>query len=130
MEVVDTQGRFEALDPTSLIARLRLIRVGPYGAFVLWHTTDGPSLSVHVNGEFAYIRYFPSQSTNHAGFQPIGMTPSGCEHDVHFVQSDGGEADSFDMTPAAVVAVDLAYRAAAEFLADPGRPGCVKWLEL
>ena len=77
-------------------------------------------LSVQINGTIAYLHYFPAEK--HPGYQSRDMTPDGCPADVHFLQPDGGEADSFDMPDYTLVAVDAAYVAAVEFFHSPALP--------
>ena len=128
MYVEDFQGRtrMERLD--DLLSRLGSVRKGAYGAFVLSHDEAGPSLWIHINRDVAYVHYFPEDGG--AGLQPTGMSPAGCADEVHFVQTDGGEADSFTMLGEALVEVDAAYAAAGEFLHDPGPPRSITWTAL
>jgi hypothetical protein len=130
MRIDDFNCRTIFDDPMRLIAHLSSVRTGPYGAFILSHTDDGPSLCVHINGEVAYIHFFPDNSGDHAGFQASNMMPSNYDEVVHFIQTDGSEAASFDMCRITLVPVAVAYEAAAEFLAKPSLPQCVNWAEL
>lgn len=111
-----------------LLARLRTVRRGHYGAFVLYHEHPYPMLSVQLNGDVAYLHFFASK--DHPGYQPCQMTPDGCDGDVRFLQTSGTEADSFDMPSDALVRADVAYVAAAEFFRSAELPPSVSWLEL
>src|SRR5262245_14281004 len=92
MYVHDLDGWAQIDRPEDLLSRLRSVRKGPYGAFILSHDDIGPSLWIHINGNVAYLHFFlESQSTSHPGFQAWGMFPEGCEDRVRFVQIDGGE---------------------------------------
>jgi len=130
MNVYSFNGRATANDAGELFFLLSKVRKGTYGAFILSHRDSGPSLWVHINGDIASLHFFMDTSHSHPGFQPTGMTPPGCEETVHFIQVDGGEADSFDMVSGGLVPVATAYKAASEFLADGGRPSCVSWEEM
>jgi hypothetical protein len=130
MHIDDFDGRTTVHDSSKLVAHLASVRRGPYGAFILSHTDDGPSLWVHINGDVAYLHFFPDNSGDHAGFQATDMTPPKCDEEVHFLQTDGGEGASFDMWRGALVPVVVAYEAASEFLAAPARPPRVIWAEL
>ena len=130
MEVYDLLGRSDVHDAAALFARLRSGRQGPHGAFILAHAAAGPSLWMHFNGDVAHAHYFPDHPPTSAGFQPTGMTPTGCDGPVRFVQTDGTDGGGFDMDPSAVCPADAAFLAAAEFLADPGRPTAIQWTEL
>jgi hypothetical protein len=111
-----------------LLARLRTVRRGLYGAFFLYHEHPHPMLSVQFNGDVAYLHFFPSD--DHPGYQPCRMTPDGCDGDVHFLQTNGTEADSFDMPNDTLVSADDAYVAAAEFFRSADLPPSVSWFEL
>ncbi|MDB5323906.1 MAG: hypothetical protein JWN40_5537 [Phycisphaerales bacterium] len=128
MHIDDFDGRTRVEDPVKLVAHLSVVRKGPYGAFILAHSDDGASLWVHINGDVAYVHFFPA--AGHPGFQPAGMTSPDCDEDVHFIQTDGGEGGSFDMWRGALVPVDVAYKAASEFLVTRVRPSCIKWTGL
>ena len=111
-----------------LISRLQTVRRGEYGAFFLYHEELFPMLSIQFNGDLAYLHYFPSE--DHPGYQPCRMTPDDCESDVHFIQLDGDEANSFDMPRETLVSVEAAYAAATAFLHKTALPASVSWLEL
>lgn len=121
---VDVQGSDE------LIARLRSVRKGPYGTFVLWHDETGPSFWVHINNDVAYLHFFRDQKYDHPGFQPTGMAPEDRSDGVHFVYINGSEADGYTMPPQTLVSVDAAYKAATEFLKEPVLPASISWFEL
>ena len=90
--MTSTTAQLPVTTEAELLARLRSVRRGRYGAFFLYHVVRHPFLSIQFNGDIAYLHYFPSE--NHPGFQPRGVTPENCSEHVHFLQTDGGEADS------------------------------------
>lgn len=112
----------------ALLSRLRSVRRGEYGAFFLYHTIAHPALSIQFNGDIAYLHYFPAD--DHPGYHPRDMTPDGCAGDVRFLQTNGSEADSFDMPFNTLVSADVAYIAAVEFFRSAKLPRSVSWFEL
>jgi len=132
MQVDDLQGTVRVRSDEELLARLRSIRKGSYGAFVLAHNNVGPMLFVHINGEFAYLHYFNDLSGQNAGYQPTGMTPPGCPKSVLFVQIDGieGSGSAIEMPASTICSADLAYRAAAQFFHDSAKPPSINWFAL
>jgi hypothetical protein len=128
MEIEDMDGRLVVVAEGKVLDRLRSVRRGAYGAFILSHDEDGPSLWVHTNGDKAYLHFFPDRDGDHPGFQSTSSSPE--QSLCHFVQTDGGEADSFDISGDNVVAVDLAYAAAVEFFRDgSSMPASITWRE-
>src|SRR5262245_63233706 len=98
MYVHDWEGLVQIDRPEDLLNRLRSVRKGAYGAFILSHDDVAPSLWIHINANVAYLPFLlESQSTSHPGFQAWGMFPVGCEDGVNFVQIDGGEGASITM---------------------------------
>ena len=131
MYVHDLEGLVQIDRPEDLLSRLRSVRKGPYGAFILSNDDIGPSLWIHINGNVAYLHFFlESQSTNHPGFQAWSMVPEGCEERVHFVQIDGGEGASITMPKQTLVSLEAAYKAATEFLNIPTAPSSIRWSKL
>ena len=128
MEIEDMDGRLVVVAEGKLLDRLRSVRRGGYGAFILSHEDDGPSLWVHMNGDKAYLHFFRDRDGDHPGFESTSTSPG--HSSCHFVQTDGDEADSFDISGDAVVAVDLAYTAAVEFFRDgSSMPASITWRE-
>ncbi len=130
MDIQDFSGRFSISNDRELLDRIRSVRTGPYGAFVLSHDEVGPSLWIHINQDLAYLHYFPSARERHPGFQPTGMTPANCPAEAHFLLVGGDEGSAIEMPASTLVTAEVAYRAAVEFLHDPGRPSSVAWFEL
>jgi hypothetical protein len=130
MIVEDLEGQIQISSAVQLLARLTSIRKGNYGAFILSHDEDGPSLSLHINGDIAYLHYFPSQTFRHPGFQASGMAPEKCEDSVRFVQVGGERADDITMPRHTLVSIDTAYKAALEFQGQSGKPRSIEWVEL
>jgi hypothetical protein len=129
MQIHDLEGTISDASETDLLSRLRNVRKGKYGAFILEHDEVGPSLFVHINGELAYLHYFPDNSGQSAGCQSTGMTPPGCPETVLFVQTDGseGSGSAIEVLDYNVCTVDVAYQAAGEFYREPRLPRCVEW---
>lgn len=132
MQIHDLEGSVRVGSDEELLGRLRGVRKGEYGAFILAHDDVGPLLSVHINGDLAYVHYFDDLSGANAGFQPKDMTPPGCPESVLFVQTDGceGSGSAIEMPDYTICSLDVAYRAATEFLHDPAKPSCIKWSAL
>jgi len=57
MFIIGTTGRADINSDEVLARRLRTQRVGRYGAFILAHTEQGPSLWIHINEDVAYLHY-------------------------------------------------------------------------
>ena len=128
MHLQDFDGRCQLETEEDLTNRLRTIRKGNFGAFILWHEDGGPSLWVHLNKDLAHLHFFPDASGAHPGFQCSTGLASGGE--VRFLQTDGSEADSITVPRDAVIPVQHAYEAAREFLHTKTRPSSIQWLEL
>src|SRR5215468_6637098 len=125
MYVHDLEGLVQIDRPEDLLSRLRSVRKGPYGAFILSRDDIGPSLWIHINRNVAYLHFFlETQSTSHPGFQAWGKDR------VHFVQIDGGEGDSITMPKQTLVSLEAAYKAATEFFNISTLPSSIRWSEL
>ena len=125
---------FDTSRPVASVAELdhclRTHRRGDFGAFILAHRDEGSSFWVLINQDIAYLHFFITMDGSHPGYQPTGMTPKGCPATVHFLQTSGSEADSFDMVAEALVSVEAAYVAAREYFSSDELPHSVSWLEL
>jgi hypothetical protein len=130
MNVTDLEGTTRLDREYDLKRRLRTVRKGDYGAFILWHVDEGAHLWVHINKEVAYLHFWPDNRSRHPGYQATGMSPGQCDESVHFLLTTGDEADSIDMPADTLVPVEIAYRAATEFLHEPVFPPSVTWFEL
>ena len=133
MEVYDLEGRVDVDCDKDLIHRLRSVRRGKYAAIILCHDgrdNNQPSLYIHINGDLAYLHYFPDNQRQHPGFQAKGMMAGDCEDEVRFLMTSGTEADSITMPRETLVPVEAAYKAAEEFLRKPALPPSVSWSEL
>src|SRR5262245_17739735 len=128
MEVLDFNGTCQVDREDELLFRLRSVRRGPDGAFVLSHGGD-ESLWVHINGEAAFLWFCPDRNGKHPGFVPDRMW-SGEERESRFLLVNGTEADSIRVPGWQLLPVDSAYRAAVEFLRFPVLPASVSWFEL
>ena len=132
MIVEDFDGTSTIDCDDELLARLRSVRRGSFGAFILSHAADGASLWVHLNGHVAYIHYFPPGARSHAGFQPLDgpFTSTSPDEEIRFVQVDGSEADGFSMAPEFLVPANVAYAVVREFLWNSALPDSIVWQEL
>src|SRR4051812_13626118 len=85
VKVTDFKGETRVRSQRELERRLTTIRQGKYGAFILSHRKDGPSLWVHLNETVAYLHYFPEPDfLVHAGYRAAAMTSPGCKRPVRF----------------------------------------------
>jgi hypothetical protein len=132
VDVYDFDGTSQVEREDELLARLRSARRGLDGAFVLDHGDRGlgPCLWVHVHGDAAYLHYFADMSGRRAGHVPDLMWPGGPGEPVRFRLVDGRAGDTIEVPWRQLVPVELAYRAAVEFLHSPSLPPSVSWLEL
>jgi hypothetical protein len=131
MQISDLQSDdVHVASEDELLRRLRTVRKGERGAFILAYDGAGPLLFVHISGGLAYVHYFDDLSGENAGCQPTGMTPPCCPEKVQFLMTDGSEGSAIEMPDSTVCSVDLAYRAASEFFRDPAKPPSIDWLAL
>ena len=128
MTVWDFDGSCNVERDDELLSRLRSVRRGPDAAFILSHDGDA-SLWVHVNGEAAFLCFFPSKGGGHPGFVPDGMWP-GERREVRFLLVGGDEGSAISVAWWQLLPVDAAYRAAVEYLHSPELPQSVRWFEL
>lgn len=135
MILTDFEGEVKLRSQKDLVHRLSSIRQGVYGAFILTHKKNGPSLWVHVNNEFAWLNYFPVPDyLVHAGYHAIGMTPPKCKRPVRFkvhrnrIEEFGGAYISIE--PDNLVTFAEAVAAAREFFKQDSPPASIQWEEL
>lgn len=135
MIVTDFQGESRVRSRRELERRLRGIRKGEYGAFILAHRKNGPSLWIHFKREVAYLHYFPHPNfLVHAGYRTTGMTPPerrrGCRFRVlpDYVEEFGGRFIAVERD--GLVSLQDAIVTAKVFFNIRSRPASVTWLEL
>ena len=128
MQIHDYDGIIETNNQDELVARLHSVRRGPYGVFHIQRAEAFPYISLHFNGDLAYVHYFPAD--DHPGYQPTSMTPPNCPGDVHFLNIDGDEAGAIDMPASTVVSTESAIQAVREFAASSFLPPSIAWVEL
>jgi hypothetical protein len=128
VEVLDFDGSCEVKRDDELLARLRSARRGSDGAFVLHHGGE-ESLWVHVNGDAAFLCFFPDRNGGHPGFVPDKLW-LGERREVRFRLVGGSEGDRITVPWWQLVPPEVAYRAAVEFLHSPALPRSVSWFEL
>jgi hypothetical protein len=107
VEILDFDGSCHVDSDRALLARLRSVRRGPDGAFILSHDADS-SLWVHINGEAAFLSFFPTTG-RHPPFVPDEMWP-GEHRDVRFLLVGGDEADAITVPWWQLVPVEVAYK--------------------
>jgi hypothetical protein len=128
MQVRDFHGVADISENAALLERLRTVRLGRYGAFVLSHKGRRPELYLLFNGRMAYLHYFPYRDyLTHAGFRPTGMAPPRYRNrkEIQFRQLD--ESDMIDVPASSIISVEAAESAASEFLEAPKRPASISW---
>src|SRR5262245_1446414 len=91
-EVLDFDGACRVERDDELLARLRSVRRGADGAFILDHGGGG-SLWVHINGDVAFLWFCPDRNGSHPGFVSDGMWSTD-RRDVRFLFVGGGEGRS------------------------------------
>jgi hypothetical protein len=128
MELWDFDGCYEVARDDELLARLRSVRRGPDGAFILSHGGE-ESLFVHFHGDAGFLWFVPDRDGKHPGFVPQGMWP-GERREICFLQTNGIQADSILVPWWQLVPEQAAYRAAVEYLHSPTPPSSISWLEL
>jgi hypothetical protein len=128
VELLDFDGTCRVEDIERLLARLRSVRRGVDGAFILSHDRKA-SLWVHIHEDVAFLCYFPDNEGRHPGFVPDGMW-AGAQREVRFRLVGGGESDSISVAWWQLLPVEAAYRAATEYLQSPSRPPSVTWFDL
>ncbi len=62
MKLLDFQGANKISDEETLLRRLTSVRSREYGAFILSHANDHPTMFIHFNRDIAYLRV-PTRST-------------------------------------------------------------------
>lgn len=128
MEVWSFDGCAHVRDEGELLAQFRSVRRGPDGAFILSHSGN-ESLWVHFYADAAFLWFQPNRDGAHAGFVPNGMW-QGAQNAVRFLQTSGFQADAIEVPWWQLVSVEVAYRAALEFLHSPELPKSVTWFAL
>src|SRR5687767_6628629 len=106
MDVLDFDGSCRVERDDELLARLRSVRRGQDGAFVLCHGGD-EALWVHINGQAACLCFFPNRNGGHPGFVPDGMW-KGERSPVRFLLVGGDEGDAIRVPWWQLVPVDVA----------------------
>ena len=128
MRIQDFDGTLESDDIEAVIERIRNKRRARYGAFHICAREEYPYLALHLNGDVAYLHYFPSDG--HPGFQPTVPDGTDVVADVHFLNLDGTESGAFDMPRSTLISVDDAVTAVREFARDSEPPPSIEWFEL
>jgi hypothetical protein len=89
MELWDFNRCCEVARDDDRLARLRSVRRGPDGAFILSRGGE-ESLWVHFHGDAAFLWFVPGRDDKYPGFVPQGMWP-GERRDVSFLHTTGAQ---------------------------------------
>ena len=94
-------------------------------SFWLSHGTEKfPAINIMVNGDLAYVHYFPEE--RHPGYASVGnlshLSRGGITHFFHVP----GE-EPFDILNEAVVPFSEALKVAQEFAVSKEMPKCIPW---
>jgi len=97
-------------------------------SFWLFHGTQKfPSINIMVNGDLAYVHYFPEE--RHPGYASVGglshLSRGGITNFFH-VPGD----EPFDILNGAVVPFSEALKVAQEFAVSKDLPKCIPWNSL
>ncbi len=86
-----------------------------------------PCLSIMVNGEYAYMHFFPEHKQ--PGFQPIGMNTDLPEGEISIFYTNTVD-EEIEIINDFVIPFSTAVTAAKEFFTTLEIPKCVEWFEL
>ena len=119
----------------SLSERLRTIRRGSFGAFVLLpghHPDSAPQLWIQINGPYAYVHFFEHVSRAHPGYQAIDMPMPDRPDEMRFITIGESEDSSGNTMPGhALCSLDASHLAALQFFRDPASmPDTISWTPL
>jgi hypothetical protein len=128
MELWDFDGCRHVHQEDELLAALQSVRRGADGAFILSHG-GAESLWLHIHGDAAFLWFLPDRDGSHPGFVPDRVW-QGEHRDLRFLQTSGAEADLIIVPWWQLLPVEIAYRAAVEYLHTRARPSSVSWLAL
>jgi hypothetical protein len=98
-------------------------------SFWLFHgTRKFPSINIMVNGDLAYVYYFPEE--RHPGYASVGNLPHLPRGGItNFFDGPGG-GEPFDILNEAVVPFSEALKVAQEFAVSKAMPKCIPWNSL
>jgi hypothetical protein len=127
MRIQDYDTVWDVTEPAEIKAALRKRHGAGRNAFWLSHgSNDFPTINIMVNGDLAYIHYFPER--RHPGFSSIGMAPglkSGGES-VFFPSSSN---EPLGIMNEQVVGFSDAMKVAQEFAFSAAMPKSIRWFE-
>jgi hypothetical protein len=152
MVVEDFDGTVVVETDVDLLHRLRSVRRGDLGVFILSHEGADESLWIYINNDDAYLMFYPDSVGGHAGYVSIGEPDPSGERKACFPQLEAGasigaspdeddwdrdarvevrgDGGTFVIRGEHLVPVAVAYAAAQDFLRQGGRPRSVAWLDL
>ncbi len=129
-----TGADIQITESSDLERLLRMNRSGDYAAFVMQTPESSAEFWIHMNGDRAFVTYFPTTDGSHPGFQPEAGFGDGSEstsdRSVTFLQVGESWADRIEMPLETTVSVAQAVVAASEFLLCQDLPPSIKWFEL
>jgi hypothetical protein len=128
MKIQDNESETNVTSSRDIEAALSKRQGSGRNSFWLSHGTElYPVISVLVNGDLAYLEYFPSDG--HPGFTSVGgsldLSPGG--HTAFFPDDTH---ETLQIMNEAVVPFPDAVRAAQEFAISKTLPRCIEWVEL
>jgi hypothetical protein len=128
MKIEDYHAVYDVTNLADIEAALRKRYRAGRNSFWLFHGGNKfPAINIMVNGDLAYIHYFPEE--RHPGFGSVGMLPglrSGEETDFFLSSSD----EPLGVMNEAVVRFSDALQVAREFAISPALPKPIQWSEL
>ncbi len=128
MRIEDYDSVWNVTKPAEIELALTIRHGAGRNAFWLSHgTEDFPSINIMVNGDLAYVHYFPKKQ--HPGYASMGTLPSLISGgDTSFFPDDTDE--TFEIVNEAVVRFADALKIAQEFAISPELPKSIQWSEL
>ena len=114
-----------------------LLRTTPrykeYAAFLLWGNEGRPELSLHFNGDDAYVHFWLATDGSHPGYQPAPSNRSKSlvePYNITFLQVGASWGEYIQLCVYSTVFVEQAIEVAIEFGAIGKLPRCISWFEL
>jgi hypothetical protein len=128
MKIHDYDAAWDVTKPADIELALNRRHGTGRNAFWLSHgSKQFPAINIMVNGELAYVHYFPKEQ--HPGFASVGTVPGlrPGEETGFFLNSS---IEPLEIMNEAVVRFSDALRAAQEFAISVAMPNCIQWSEL
>jgi hypothetical protein len=128
MRIQDYDSICNVTNPADIASAMSRRHRAARNAFWLSHGSElFPAISILVNGDLAYLHYFPKE--RHAGLASIGDLPGlKAEEFTKFFPEQSNEP--FDVMNEAVVPFSDALKVAHEFSISATMPKCIRWNSL